>query len=156
MFDAVNHAENGNGFPHSPSFPTVHLNQPSPGSTTTLNGDHHHDLPPTIESLIAENNKLKTRVNELEVINDLFKGRVAQLEQSEAGARRAETVSRETEDRLRAALDDSQRREVQLKRKVEDFERDCGDQRDGRAAKKMRVSDIVDDNRLSPALSASS
>lgn len=52
------------------------------------------------------NKDLKTRVNELEVINDLFRGRVTELEASEAEARkRAESLERELAD-LKRTVDE--------------------------------------------------
>ena len=48
-----------------------------------------------MDALIAVNNKLKTRVAELELVNDLFRGRVSELESSEAAARRAEIGRKE-------------------------------------------------------------
>jgi GATA-binding protein len=114
---------------HSPSLPQLHLRQPSPGrSTSPLNGAHSLEVPQTYEQLIAQNSSLKTRVSELEVINELFRGRVTQLEQDESNARRGEEM----------------RRENQLKRRLDDMERELGELRDGAPRpKKMRVADMV-------------
>ncbi|CAM1511474.1 Fc.00g089870.m01.CDS01 [Cosmosporella sp. VM-42] len=101
-----------------------------------LNGDRNLDPPQTHEQLIAHNSSLKTRVSELEVINELFRGRLSQLEQQEAAARRGQEVagveqsqlrsqleqSQENEAQLRAQLDDSHRRENSLKRRLDDLE----------------------------------
>lgn len=104
----------------------------------------------TPEQLIAENSSLKTRVSELEVINELFRGRVTQLEQDEANARRGEEMRRESEHTLIARLDESQRRENQLKRRLDDVERELHDMKDGAPpAKKMRVADMVGDSEAS-------
>jgi len=61
-----------------------------------LNGSSNSNGVETYESLVQQNNELKTRVSELEVINDLFRGRVAELEGNEAEARQAlgDTVRR--------------------------------------------------------------
>ena len=104
-------------------------------ATSPLNGDRG-DAPQTHEQLIAHNSSLKTRVSELEVINELFRGRLSQLEQQEAAARRGQEVagveqsqlrsqldaSQEREDKLRDQLDDSHRRENNLKRRLDELE----------------------------------
>lgn len=138
-------------FNHSPSIPQMHLRQPSPGrSTSPLNGAHGLEVPQTYEQLIAQNASLKTRVSELEVINELFRGRVTQLEQDESNARRGEEMRRESEQNLLVRLEESQRRENQLKHRLDDIERELSDLRDGAPrAKKMRVSDMVGDSEAS-------
>ena len=79
---------------------------------------------------------MKTRVSELEVINELFRGRLSQLEQQEAAARRGQEVagveqtqlrtqleaSQVSEAQLRAQLEDSHRRENNLKRRLDELE----------------------------------
>ncbi|KAI5463384.1 hypothetical protein BGZ63DRAFT_413005 [Mariannaea sp. PMI_226] len=101
-----------------------------------LNGDRGLDAPQTHEQLIAHNSSLKTRVSELEVINELFRGRLSQLEQQEAAARRGQEVAgveqahlrsqfealQESEAQLRAQLEDSHRRENSLKRRLDELE----------------------------------
>ncbi len=156
-----NHLPSFNGHPlddpygqhqhHSPSLPPLHLRQPSPGrSTSPLNGVHGLEVPLTFEQLIAQNSSLKTRVSELEVINELFRGRVSQLEQDEANARRGEEMRRESEQDLMRRLEESQRRENQLKHRLDDVERELSDIRDGAPrAKKMRVADMVGDSESS-------
>jgi GATA-binding protein len=150
----------------SPSLPPMHLQrQATPGrSTSPINGQNHMGLSPTPEQLIAENAALKTRVSELEVINELFRGRVTQLEQDESNARRGEEMRRDsehnlitrldesqvTERNLISRLDESQRRENQLKRRLDDLERELADLKDGAPpAKKMRVADMVGDSEAS-------
>lgn len=102
------------------------------GSGSPMNGD----APQTHEQLIASNSSLKTRVRELELINELFRGRLSQLEQQEAAARRGHEVagveqtqlrnqlevSQDTENQLRAQLEDSHRRENSLKRRLDELE----------------------------------
>ncbi|KAI9816175.1 MAG: hypothetical protein M1827_001776 [Pycnora praestabilis] len=152
MFDGVSLSDQG--FHPSPSFPHLHLSQPSPGSSSSLN-DRHLEPPQTYESLAAANTSLKTRVSELEVINDLFRGRVAQLEQNEGNTRMEDITRRDSENELRFALEESQRRESDLKRRLDDLEREVSDLRDGEhRPKKMRVSDIVDDSTVSTPQSA--
>ncbi|RDW79608.1 putative gata transcription factor protein [Coleophoma crateriformis] len=136
----------------SPSLPPMHLRQPSPGrSTSPMNGERHLDVPQTYEQLIAQNSSLKTRVSELEVINELFRGRVTQLEQDESNARRGEEMRRESEHNLHVRLEESQRRENQLKRRLDDLEREMSELREASAprAKKMRVADMVGDSESS-------
>jgi GATA-binding protein len=61
-------------------------------------GTHHLETPQSFDAVVAQNNTLRTRVNELEVINDLFRGRVTELETSEQDARReVEVLKREVE-----------------------------------------------------------
>lgn len=141
---------------HSPSLPPM-LRAPSPGrAASPLNGAHGLEVPQTYEQLIAQNSSLKTRVSELEVINELFRGRVAQLEQDEANARRGEEMRRESEKALMGRLEESQRRENQLKHRLDDVEREL-EARDARdesrddapPAKKMRLSDMVGDSESS-------
>ena len=151
----ANHLPPFNGHPlddhynhHSPSLPQMHLRQPSPGrSASPLNGSHGLEVPQTYEQLIASNSSLKTRVSELEVINELFRGRVAQLEQDENNARRGEEMRHKSEQDLMRRLEESQRRENQLKHRLDDVEQQLSEVRDGAPrAKKMRVADMVGDH----------
>lgn len=103
--------------------------------TGSPNGDRT-DGPQTHEQVIAHNSSLKTRVSELEVINELFRGRLSQLEQQEAAARRGQEVAgkeqtelkaqldaiKETEKDLRTQLEDSHRRESSLKHRLDELE----------------------------------
>ncbi|KAL4870070.1 hypothetical protein BDV12DRAFT_65403 [Aspergillus spectabilis] len=163
LFDSVtleNHAP-----PPSNSLPSVQLRQPSPTSTS-VTADRHHETPQTYEDLLAANTSLKTRVSELELINGLFRGRVAELEQSDATARRSEMIVRDSEVRLRRSLDDAQRREEDLKRRISELERQVSDQTNGGnpsqdhplepLAKRMRLSDVVEQPCNSPAKSPKS
>lgn len=107
----------------------------SAGADGTMNGDRM-DAPQTHEQLIADNSSLKTRVSELEVINELFRGRLSQLEQQEATARRGQEVAgmaqkqlrgqleacKESEAQLRTQLEDSHRRENSFKRRLDELE----------------------------------
>ena len=82
--------------------PSFGLRQPSPGSTSSINGSHL-EPPLSYDSLAAQNTALKTRVSEMELINDLFRNRVSELETSESQARA-------TEAGLRAELEAVQQR----------------------------------------------
>lgn len=144
---------------HSPLLPPMHPRPGSPGrSESSVNGERHLEVPQTYEQLMAANSSLKTRVSELEVINELFRGRVTQLEQDEANARRGEEMRRESERNLRLhleesqrRLEESQRRENQLKRRLDDVEREASELRESSEAphKKLRVSDIVGEDEAS-------
>ncbi|KPM35659.1 hypothetical protein AK830_g10910 [Neonectria ditissima] len=127
-----------------------------------LNGERHPDAPQTHEQLIAQNSSLKTRVSELELINELFRGRLSQIEQQEAAARRGQEVAgveqnqlrsqlkaaQDSETRLRAQLEDSHRRENSLKRRLDDLELELKDAKDAveevaieRPAKRLRLTE---------------
>ncbi|KAF2654881.1 hypothetical protein K491DRAFT_599933, partial [Lophiostoma macrostomum CBS 122681] len=137
MFDGVLHG--ADAF-HSPSLPSLHLRQPSPGSTSSINGSHL-EPPLSYDALANQNNSLRTRVNELELVNNLFRDRVTELETSEQEARRVEQTTRETEALLRAELEETRHREADLKRRLDEIEGE------GPRHKKMRLSDLVDESR---------
>lgn len=135
----------------------MHLpRQPTPGrSASPLNGQNHLGLTQTPEQLIAEISSLKTRVSELEVINDLFRSRVTQLEQDESNARRGAEMCRESEHNMATQLEESRRRENQLKHRLDDVERELTELKEGPPpAKKMRVADMVGDTEVSTPQSA--
>jgi GATA-binding protein len=119
---------------HSPSL----YRAPSPANSS-LNGLDAPPLP--YESLAAQNTALKTRVSEMELINDLFRNRVSELEGSENAAR-------ETEAKLRAELDEVRMREAELKRRLDEFEDE------GPRHKKPRFSDLVDETRAGSPINA--
>ncbi|KAL4803500.1 hypothetical protein BDV18DRAFT_41798 [Aspergillus unguis] len=136
---------------------SVQLRQPSP-TTASAPVDRHHEAPQTYEDLLAANTSLKTRVSELDLINGLFRGRVAELEQSDATARRSEMILRDSEVRLRRSLDDSQRREEELKRRISELEQQLAEQSNGSQnspleplAKRMKLADVVEQSSNSPA-----
>ncbi|KAL2872833.1 putative GATA transcription factor (AreB) [Aspergillus lucknowensis] len=164
LFDSV--TLESHGLPPPGSLPTAQLRQPSP-TPTSAPADRHPEAPQTYEDLLAANTSLKTRVSELELINGLFRGRVAELEQSDATARRSEMIVRDSEVRLRRSLDESQRREEDLKRRIAELERQVADQPNGSKqptqespleplAKRMRLSDVVEQHSNSPAKSPKS
>lgn len=127
-----------------------------------LNGDRHLDVPQTHEQLIATNSALKTRVSELELINELFRGRLSQMEQDEASARRGQEISGKAEAQLRMQLEtskkqleESHRRENNLKRRLDELELELKEAIDmsdsGRATKKLKatVTDMVGESEVS-------
>lgn len=105
----------------SPSLPAFNVRQPSP-SVTSLNGASHLEAPQTYDVVCSQNSHLRTRVSELEVINDLFRGRVGELENSEQDARRAEHAKGEENKRLRADLETANRRVVDMQRRLAELE----------------------------------
>lgn len=108
----------------------------SPGrAPSPSNGEQQPlDAPQTHEQLIAANSSLKTRVSELDLINELYRGRLQQLEQdnqtadnyrhsAEMAAKEAATERAHRED-IQRQLDDSHRRENGLKRRLDDLEQE--------------------------------
>ncbi len=132
----------------------------SPGrAASPMNGDN---VPQTHDQFVAANASLKTRVNELEVIQELYRGRLQQLE-SEQQARemggiesqlRSQLASMtESEAQLRKELEESHRRENMLKRRLDELELELelknskespDTQENGRASKKPRLEDPLE------------
>ncbi|KAI5809205.1 GATA transcription factor [Pyronema omphalodes] len=109
--------------PGSPTLPSINtLNRPSPPPSLTIDA-----LLSENSRLNADNSRLTTRVNELELVNDLFRTRVSELENSENSTKRAEVCRREVEVQLRQHLEASQAREGELKRKLDEYERRLDD-----------------------------
>lgn len=71
---------------------------------------------------MAQNNALRTRVSELEVINDLFRGRVGELEAGEQEARRNERAKDEEVQRLQAELLAASARAADMERRLAELE----------------------------------
>jgi len=72
--------------------------------------------------LHAQNAHLRTRVSELEVINDLFRGRVGELEQAEHEARRATSVKDTEVEQHKAELEAANASIAELRKRVADLE----------------------------------
>ncbi|OJJ32458.1 hypothetical protein ASPWEDRAFT_116673 [Aspergillus wentii DTO 134E9] len=164
MFDSVTLADHSFNPPNG--LPSRQLRQPSPTSTSSAM-DRHIEAPQTFEALLAANTSLKTRVSELDLINELFRGRVAELEQSDATARRSEMIARDSEVRLRRSLEESQRREEDLKRRLSELEQHLSERNSTGnltnndspgepLAKKIRLSDVVEQPSGSPTKSPKS
>lgn len=130
---------------NSPSLPSFALRQPSP-SAASMNGSHLENNHAYADPA-ANSGHLKTRVSELEVINDLFRGRVAELEQSEQAARRNAELAHDAAERYRADLDASISREKDLKRRVDQLEAELDSYRahSSGPSKRARLSDVVRD-----------
>ncbi|KAF2479708.1 hypothetical protein BDY17DRAFT_236430, partial [Neohortaea acidophila] len=94
------------------------LRQPSPSAASMNGASGQLDTPQSYDSVQAQNAHLRTRVSELEVINDLFRGRIAELEQAEHEMRRLEEhKAEETRRQLNAAngkVDELQARIAEL------------------------------------------
>ncbi len=144
---------------NSPSFGKINIPGPprNPSPTASLlngSGMSHLDAPHSYEQLLATNTTLKTRVSELEVINDLFRGRVAELEASEGEARRAQDESVRREETIRRHIEEL-KYALHTTGGYADADGDDEAAQGGRRTKRMRMSDLVDDGRAGTPLSAS-
>ena len=125
MFDGVSLSDHAF---QSPALPNMPLHQPSPGSTSS-NTERHLEPPQTYDGLLQANRDLKTRVNELEVINGLYQGHVQQYRQGQQPpAPQAEMIPQDSsEASLQNLLQQSRQREAELKRQVEELEREVAE-----------------------------
>ena len=114
LFDGV--ASSEQTYQHTASIPSLNKRQASSGSNSSLNERNAEHSPNSDELRQA-----KTRISELEFVNDLFKGRVDQLE---ADSHRAEIQQRESDTQLRFVYEQSQARENVLKHEIEDLKRE--------------------------------
>ncbi|KAI8965753.1 hypothetical protein F5Y11DRAFT_255574 [Daldinia sp. FL1419] len=127
-FQAMDHFQ-------SDSLPQYPIPDGSPSHQSPMNGDQQiTDVPQTHEQLIAANSSLKTRVSELELVNELYRGRLQQLEQdmqtadnyrhsAENSAKEAATERMQREE-IQRQLEDSHRRENILKRRLDEMEQE--------------------------------
>ncbi|KAK3353655.1 hypothetical protein B0T25DRAFT_219171 [Lasiosphaeria hispida] len=148
----------------SQQLPGFGVSAASPGRPPSPMNGERLDIPQTHEQLIAVNSSLKTRVSELEVIQELYRGRIQQLEQEESvrqvqEAGKADEQLRsqvaiigESNSQLQKELEESHRRENMLKRRLDELEVELKDVKDslethenGRA-KRQRL----DDNATKP------
>jgi GATA-binding protein len=134
-------ALNGDVF-HSAALGAFNNRAPSPANSS-INGSHL-DAPLPYDSLAAQNTALKTRVSEMELINDLFRNRVTELETSENAAR-------DTEAKLRAELEEVKQRESNLKRRLDELEDESPRHKKPRFSD---ISDLVDDTRAGSPINA--
>lgn len=70
------------------------------------------------DALLVQNTSLRIRVSELEVINDLFKGRVSELEQAEKIAKQSEQSMHDELQHSRNELQQALHREADLRRQL--------------------------------------
>ncbi|KAI0401815.1 hypothetical protein F4802DRAFT_396947 [Xylaria palmicola] len=158
------------------------LHYPMPGASpgrapSPTNGEQQPlDAPQTHEQLIAANSSLKTRVSELDLINELYRGRLQQLEQdnqtadnyrhaAEMSAKEAATERAHREE-IQRQLDDSHRRENGLKRRLDEMEQELQElknhltdlESDEPAAKRVKLEEPIQDEaeRLAAALQTES
>ena len=117
-------------------------------------GGHHSpngDAPQSQEQLAAANSSLKTRVAELEVINDFIQRRLGHYEppygtapagngqdgqgaEGEAHLRSQVELLTQSETQLRTQLDESHRRENMLKRRLDELEQELHEANDSLTA----------------------
>ncbi|KAI1209910.1 uncharacterized protein F4807DRAFT_467430 [Annulohypoxylon truncatum] len=166
-FQAMDHFQS-DGMPQYP------IPGGSPGHQSPMNGDQQQmDVPQTHEQLIAANSSLKTRVSELELVNELYRGRLQQLEQdmqnadnyrhsAENSAKEAVTERLQREE-IQRHLEESHRRENILKRRLDEMEQENQDLKSKideseseRAAKKPKLDDTkVEETEVPTPQSAS-
>lgn len=132
----------------SPSIPAFAHRHPSP-SASSINGNPHLEPPQSYDALAAQNRDLRTRVSELEVINDLFRGRVGELEHSEQGARRTNMMKDEDLDRTRIILEAAEQRVREMEKRLAELESDVGP-----ARKKVRREENELDGAKTAAVAA--
>lgn len=125
MFDSVTLSDPN--FNPTTGFNSLQLQHPSPGSNAS-NNERHLDAPQTYESLLSSNTSLKTRVNELELIYELF---------------------RDSESRLRRSLEEAQKRETELNNKVTDLERQLKERDQNQPSTEPAVEPLMKKPRLS-------
>ena len=118
IFDTVSLSSDAFASPSLPAF----IRHPSP-SASSINGNAANLEPPqTYDALQAQNQHLRTRVSELEVINDLFRGRVTELELAEQDARRAEKMKDEEVERHRSDIDTANAKVEDLQKRLAELE----------------------------------
>jgi GATA-binding protein len=159
------HLPNGSDtYGNSPPHPTFNFRAHSPGGASTSSltngslsasngvGPSHHLEPPSLRREQSEVTELKTRVSELEVINDLFRGRVSELERLEKDARDAQLLAEAEADRARKAEHTIASAFGDAKRRIEALEVELasGEPR----SKKLKVDDYMkDDTEVSQEIS---
>ena len=133
IFDNVGLSSDSFGSPNLPSL----LRQLTPSGSPS-NGTNTASLESSqsYDAVVSHNNQLRTRVSELEVINELFRGRVAELESTEKEARTNEAVKEAEVQRLKHELEATTARAAELEKRVLGFESENGD---GPARKKLRT-----------------
>ncbi|KTW26105.1 hypothetical protein T552_02999 [Pneumocystis carinii B80] len=99
---------------------------------------------PTIDSLLQANAALRTRVSELELVNDLFRSRVSELEMNEAQMRRQDANLNDLDRQLRQREAELQRREAYLHILMRDMHHDL-EQEEQHKRKKIRVSELLEE-----------
>ncbi|KAL1876526.1 GATA zinc finger protein 3 [Diaporthe australafricana] len=144
---------------------------PGPGNGRVPSPMNGEGVPQTPEEILALNSGLKTRIDELEVINDLIQRRLQHYEtygagagpaagngldggheaaQAEAQLRAQVEALAASEAQLRSQLDESHRRENSMKRRLDEMELELNEAKEslefhenGRA-KKQRMTEATD------------
>lgn len=114
LFDGI--ASSEQPYQHPVSIPSLNKRQPSSGSNSSLNERNAEHSPKSDELRQA-----RTRISELEVVNDLFKEHIDQLE---GATHQAEVRQRESDTHFRCFYEESQARENGLKHEIEDLKRE--------------------------------
>ncbi|QSL67115.1 hypothetical protein MERGE_001504 [Pneumocystis wakefieldiae] len=99
---------------------------------------------PTIDSLLQANAALRTRVSELELVNDLFRSRVSELEMNEAQMRRQDANLNDLDRQLRQREAELQKREAYLDILMQEMHHDL-EQEEQQKRKKIRVSELLEE-----------
>lgn len=132
---AGNNNSSGGGTGGNVAGPSASADRPSlPTLEFTSNSSNGSNAMGETSELLA----LRTRVSELELVNDLFRSRVSELEASEAAVRRDLSMRREVESQLRMCVDEFERREIEWHDRV----RRLGDELD-RALQRQREMEYV-------------
>ena len=97
----------------SPSLPTLHFRHASPAASI---GDKHLEPPQSYEHLQQQNTTLKTKVSELELINGLYKDRISELERNDMLHRQAHEQAQIRENDLRRRLEDLEREVMEIRK----------------------------------------
>lgn len=138
---------------NSPPHPAFNFRAHSPGAASTsslTNGSlsasngvapSHHLEPPSLRREQSEVTELKTRVSELEVINDLFRDRVSALERLEKDAREEADRARMAEHTIASAF-------TEAKRRIDELEAEIASSNQEPKAKKVKVTESPKDETL--------
>lgn len=98
----------------------------------------------TIDSLLQANAALRTRVSELELVNDLFKSRVSELEMNEAQMRRQDANLNDLDRQLRLREAELERREAYLHLLMQKIHQQA-EHNNHHKRKKIRVSELLEE-----------
>ncbi|CAN6658559.1 hypothetical protein TRVA0_030S01794 [Trichomonascus vanleenenianus] len=104
--------------------------------------DHLDTIPP-LRQIYRGGERPKSRVSELEIVNDLLKSRIIQLERSEAAARHSEACVREHELMLRKQIDELKRELDGKSRLVHDLQKRLNDSTTNDDSKRKHIDEQV-------------
>ncbi|ANB12647.1 Gzf3p [Sugiyamaella lignohabitans] len=108
-------------------------------TTTNVNNSNNSNTKGTGSNESSSPQSLSTRISELELINDLLRSRVSQLEASEAAARKAEATIRESELLLRRHVEELQAENKRLREPLENGARESTEP----LVKRIKVSELL-------------